>query len=277
MLSITVADTSGLTPSCTAASLLASTASGDDFFTAQASSPVILGGGTGNDTYLLANGLLPAGTNLSISDGQGANSIQLASGLQIASAQVGATALKLNLASGASITVLGANQFTYEPGGNTTTGIDQADLSFAQFVQTILGTSVPTTGLTTISTPMTIGGGSSNAIPVSGNQTVMATGGPDVFSFDVATALADVAGTNTQASITAFSVTDDRLRIDLPTANSALTTLAQLDGVQGVSVQVDPCAGATLINFGNDANGEQAVTLTLVGITDPATVLIQVV
>jgi Ca2+-binding RTX toxin-like protein/methionine-rich copper-binding protein CopC len=403
-----------------AAGLLASTASGNDFIVAQVASSAIIGGGAGNDTYLLAPGLLPAGTNLTISDAQGTNSIQLASGLQIASAQVGATALKLNLTNGASITVLGADRFTFEAGGNTTAGIDQPDLIYSQFVQSVLGVSMSTTGLIT-SGAVTIGGGSTNrysstsaleirlvnnlelavnnkglaafegvsfsvgtqlvvvditpaitalagvaaynalvtaiqqrlvelnitdvtvsALPlrtavftddlggflqgqvaglytpiqivstgaslksgsaqidnttlnfnglntqllnisvvavttVSGNQVVNAIAAAEVFSFNVVSALADAAGTNTQATISGFSIANDRLLIDLVTTNSSLTRLDQLNGVQGISVATDPFIGATLINFGNDANGGQPVTLSLVGVSDPAAVQIQVV
>ncbi len=261
-----------------AASLLASTASGDDFIVPQRASSAIVGAGAGNDTYLLAQDLLPAGTNLTISDALGTNSIQLASGLQIASAQVAATALKLNLTSGASITVLGANAFTFEAGGNTTAGINQPDISYSQFVQTVLGISIPATGLNT-SGAVTIGGstGGASTIGVSGNQVVNATAAADVFGFNAVSALADVTGTNTQATISGFSTANDRLLIDLATANASLTRLDQLSGVQGVSVQVDPFTATTLVAFGNDANGGQPVTLSLVGITNPAAVQIQVV
>jgi hypothetical protein len=248
----------------------------DDFVVLQASSPGTVGAGVGNDVYLLSGSMIPAGKAITLSDAQGTNSIQLASGLQISSAQVAANALKLNLANGSSITVLGASQFTYEAGGNSTAGIDQPDLGYAQFVQSILGVSVPTSGAVT-SGPVTIGSTASSATPVSGNQTVVATAQADVFSFDVAAALADTAGTNTQASISGFSASSDKLQIDLPVANASLTTLAQLNGVQGVAVQEDPFAGDTLIDFGNDANGGQSVVLRLIGITDPATVQIQVV
>ncbi len=259
-----------------AASLLASTASGDDFIVAQVASPATIGAGAGNDTYLLSPSLVPAGTNLTISDALGVNSIQLASGLQIASAQVTATALKLNLTSGATVTVLGADRFTFEAGGNTSAGINQADITYSQFVQNVLGTTVPATGIST-SGAITIGGGSASAISVSGNQVVNATAAADVFSFNAVSALADAAGTNTQATLIGFSTANDRLVIDLAIANSAITTLAQLNGQQGVSVQINPFTGVTLINFGNDANGSEPVTLTLLGITDPAVVQIQVV
>ncbi len=132
-----------------AASVRASTASGDDFLVLQAASSAVVGAGAGNDTYLIASGMLTANNPITISDAAGANSLQLVRGLQIASAQIAATALKLNLVGGASVTVLGADKFTYEVGGNTTAGIDQPDLSYSQFVQSALGGTVPLTGVVT--------------------------------------------------------------------------------------------------------------------------------
>ena len=247
----------------------------DDFVVLQASTTAIVGAADGNDTYLLSGSMIPAGKSITISDALGVNSIQLANGLQIASAQVTTNALKINLVNGASITVLGANSFTFEAGGNTSAGIDQTDLGYSQFVQSVLGISVHTTGVVT-SGAVTIGS-SVSTITVSGNQTVNATAAADVFSFNAVSALADTAGTNTQATISGFSTSNDRLLIDLPVANSNLTRLDQLSGVQGVLAQTDPFTGATLINFGSDANGGQPVTLSLMGVSNPAAVQIQVV
>ena len=50
-----------------------------------------------------------------------------------------------------------------------------------------------------------------------------------------------------------------------------------INGVQGVVVSVDPFTNATLINFGNDANGGEVVAITLAGIVDPATVNLTVI
>ncbi len=132
-----------------AASLLASTTVGNDFVILQYASPSIVGAGMGNDTYLISGAMLPAGTALTISDASGSNSIQLAPGLSITGSQVAASALKLTLSTGATVTVLGANAFTYDIGGNTTAGIDQTDVSFATLVQATLGTSIPASGIST--------------------------------------------------------------------------------------------------------------------------------
>jgi methionine-rich copper-binding protein CopC/uncharacterized ubiquitin-like protein YukD len=256
------------------ATSLASTITGNDFVALQYASPAIVGAGAGNDTYLISSALLPSGTNITVSDALGSNSIQLAGGLSIASSQVTGTALKLTLSTGATVTVLGANNFTYEAGGNTVAGIDQPDVSYASFVQNTLGTTVPASGIAS-GGAVVLGG--SSGIPVQGNNTVNATAANDLFYFDAVTALQDAAGTNTQATIIGFSTTADKLQINLPVTNSAITTLSQLNNQMGVLVQSDPVNVRTLINFGNDAIGGEAVTLTLLGVTDTDLIEIQVI
>lgn len=125
------------------------------------------------------------------------------------------------------------------------------------------------------------GGNNGGGTPVGGVINVVAAGvagtaAADTFAINVASALADTAGTNFQPTITGFA-TGDKLSIDLPTANAAITNLAQLNGQQNVTVQVDPFANATVINFGNDANGGEVVTVTLAGVVDPATVAVEIV
>jgi len=259
-----------------AATLLASTTAGNDFVILQYASPSIVGAGAGNDTYLISPAMLPAGTALTISDATGSNSIQLAPGLSITGSQVAATALKLTLNTGATVTVLGANAFTYDVGGNTTAGIDQTDVNFATLVQSTLATTVPTSGTTT-GGAVVIGGAVGTGTAVQGNNTVTATAGNDVFFFDAVAALLDAAGTNTQATISGFSASADRLQINLPSANAAITTLSQLNGQQGVVVQPNTIDNLTLITFGNDANGGDAVSLKLMGVTDAALVSLTVI
>ena len=108
-------------------------AKSDDFVVAQYASPAILGAGPGNDTYLLSPSMLVAGTQMTISDTVGSNSVQLGSGLNIASSRVAASALQLTLVNGSVITVLGAAAFGYEAGGNRGAGIDGPDLAYADF------------------------------------------------------------------------------------------------------------------------------------------------
>ncbi|NCC61174.1 MAG: hypothetical protein EOM12_09565 [Verrucomicrobiae bacterium] len=115
----------------------------------QPSSPAIVGAGAGDDTYLISGSMLQYEINLTISDTIGKNSIQLAEGLSISSSQVTTTALKLTLSTGASVTIIGADAFTYDVGGNTTAGIDNIDVNFTSFAENTLGTSIPTSGVAT--------------------------------------------------------------------------------------------------------------------------------
>ncbi|CAK0756706.1 hypothetical protein CCP4SC76_2820001 [Gammaproteobacteria bacterium] len=120
--------------------------SGNDINIVQSSDTATMGAGAGNDTYILSPFTLTGTEKITISDGQGTNSIQLVSGLKIKSSSVTSDALKLVLDNGSEITVLGASTFTFEPGGNATAGIDKTDVSFANFAKDTLGVTVPAAG-----------------------------------------------------------------------------------------------------------------------------------
>lgn len=70
---------------------------------------------------------------------------------------------------------------------------------------------------------------------------------------------------NTQIQITGLDVAND-LIVDAVTA-LGVTTLDQLNGVDGIAVQVNPISGETLVNFGPDADGD-VIAITLVGVVD---------
>ena len=129
----------------------------DDFKFVQHSSPGILGAGVGDDTYILSSEMLNGDEEITISDGQGANRIQLLPGLGIAKSEVGANALKLTLSNGSEITVLGASEFEYEAGANAATGETAPSADFSTFANETLGLQVPSSG-TANGGPVTIGG-----------------------------------------------------------------------------------------------------------------------
>ena len=250
-------------------------AKSDDFVVAQYASPAILGAGPGNDTYLLSPSMLVAGTQMTISDTVGSNSVQLGSGLNIASSRVAASALQLTLVNGSVITVLGAAAFGYEAGGNRGAGIDGPDLAYADFALQVLGVAVPGSGVA-VGGPVLIGApgpAGTITVPAGSSAPLSGTPGADVFQFDVGAARATAA--NTQVDISGFATVSDRLRLDLPQASGA-GTLAALNGQQGVAVQVDPFAQATVLSFGPDADGN-LIAITLLGVTDPALVQVEVV
>ena len=124
----------------------------DDFVVLQNSSAVIVGAGIGDDTYLISDSMMPADKKITISDALGNNSIQLTSGLSIASSKIANDALQLTLTNGSMITVLGASKFTYEPGGNLSAGINGPDMSYQSFVTTTLDAILP------VGVPVSTGG-----------------------------------------------------------------------------------------------------------------------
>ncbi|CAK0741490.1 hypothetical protein CCP4SC76_1100009 [Gammaproteobacteria bacterium] len=120
-------------------SIVVSGGSANDTVTLQANSPSIVGAGVGDDTYVLGPNALSSTANLTLSDTQGSNRLQLLAGLSIAKSEVATTSLRLTLSNGAKITVLGANAFQYDAGG-TSTPVD-----YATFALNTLKVTVPTT------------------------------------------------------------------------------------------------------------------------------------
>lgn len=102
--------------------------------------------GAGSDTYLIS-ALTPANATINIVDTEGANRIQLADGLTIASSLFFANAVQLTLSNGAKVQIQGASAYVYDVGANDTTG-DVAvnpNASYSDFAAA-LGASVPAAG-----------------------------------------------------------------------------------------------------------------------------------
>ncbi|SET22727.1 Lipase (class 3) [Nitrosomonas marina] len=100
----------------------------------------------GDDTYVLSLSTVDDNAKITISDSQGANTVQLFEGLSIASSIVASDTALLTLTNGAEITVLSASSFTYETGGNPLAGTSGQTNGYTNFVAGILGTTVPNTG-----------------------------------------------------------------------------------------------------------------------------------
>lgn len=123
-----------------------SSSANDTIVLPQQASSAVISSAAGNDTYLVSTGLLTAVGAYTITDSQGSNSIQFVGGTSISSFIVAATALQVTLSSGAVLTVLDADRFTYDIGGNIAAGRDNTDVSYAAFVSSVLGVTVPTSG-----------------------------------------------------------------------------------------------------------------------------------
>ncbi|AFZ43121.1 hypothetical protein PCC7418_0910 [Halothece sp. PCC 7418] len=120
-----------------------------DFILVQSASPKLVGGGAGEDTYIISPSVLDGTEEITITDTQGNSSIQLVEGLEIQSSLVAANALQLTLSNGTIININEADRFTYEAGGNAVIGIDEVDNPFDTFVEEILGLTLPT-GINTL-------------------------------------------------------------------------------------------------------------------------------
>jgi len=95
----------------------------------------------GDDTYIISNA---ASGNITIVDTNGSNTIQLVDGLSIASSKFAADSVQLTLSSGAVITVNGADKFTFEVGGNETSGVTGSNKTYAALAADMGVASLPT-------------------------------------------------------------------------------------------------------------------------------------
>ena len=86
----------------------------------------------GDDIYVISKAI-PSDLSLSIIDTKGKNIIQLIDGLKISSSKFSSDALNIILSNGASITINGAFDFSYEIGGNVTSGISTDKKNFLEF------------------------------------------------------------------------------------------------------------------------------------------------
>lgn len=120
-----------------------------DLVLLESASPSVVGAGPGDDTYLLDPVRLTGRERITISDTQGTNRLQLVAGLSISQSLLAPSALRLTLSNGAQVTLLGADVFVYDAGGNASIGLNHPPVSFATFAQGALGVRVPASGTAT--------------------------------------------------------------------------------------------------------------------------------
>ena len=125
----------------------------------------IVGKGEGNDVYILSPALIDSDAEITISDTQGSNSLQLIGGLSISSSLIAADTLQLTLDNGAKVTVLGASTMKYLTGGDPLTGTLGAERNYSSFSIDILGGSVPTSGVNSANATVIKSDGSADVSP----------------------------------------------------------------------------------------------------------------
>ena len=109
----------------------------------------------GDDTYIISNSI-EANATVTIVDTSGSNKIQLVDGLSVASSKFAADAAQLTLSNGAVITINGASNFTFDVGGNATTGTSGSSNSLAEFASAMGVSTLPSSGSVAGSSDITI-------------------------------------------------------------------------------------------------------------------------
>lgn len=108
----------------------------------------IIGKGQGNDLYILSPALIEQNAQITITDTEGSNTIQLIGGLNIISSSISADAVQLTLSNSAVVTILGADSMNYILGGDPLNGLDGNSKNYQDFATDVLGTALPATGIT---------------------------------------------------------------------------------------------------------------------------------
>jgi Ca2+-binding RTX toxin-like protein len=109
----------------------------------------------GDDTYIISNAV---SGSVTIVDTNGANVIQLVDGLSIASSKFASDSVQLTLSNGAVVTVNGADQFTFDVGGNKTSGTTGSSNTYAELASAMGVSSLPTGSTISDGTGGTISG-----------------------------------------------------------------------------------------------------------------------
>ena len=86
----------------------------------------------GDDTYFISD-LLPKNSTIEVIDTSGSNTIQIAANTKVVKTLWTKDATRLTFEDDKVITVNGADNFTFNMGGNITNGTDGIDLTFAEF------------------------------------------------------------------------------------------------------------------------------------------------
>ena len=106
---------------------------------------------SGDDNYFVSQ-LLPKSTKVSITDTEGANTIQIPINTYVDKTLFTKNAARLTLQDGREITINSADKFSYNVGGNVTDGTKGTDLTFTEFAATfgvddVLNSSSAQTGI----------------------------------------------------------------------------------------------------------------------------------
>ena len=243
----------------------------------------------GDDTYIISNA---ASGNITIVDTNGSNTIQLVDGLSIASSKFAADSVQLTLSSGAVITVNGADNFTFEVGGNETSGVTGTDKTYAALAADMGVASLPTGSTITDGSGGTISGtgiaSGATGYSLSASATSVAEGESITYTVTANAAVtadtsltynvigSDNDGTVEKASGSDVSSQSGTVTIASGETTATFTVTAEADntaeGLEGISVSVfDPdlnVIGSKKALISNNADLETTVQNLSTGTDD---------
>ena len=163
---------------------------------------------SGDDVYILSSAI-EANAKISIVDTAGANRIQLVDGLSITSSRFAADAVELTLSNGAVVTVNGADNFTFEVGGNDTSGTTGTDQTYSAFASAMGVSSLPT-GSTLVSgtANVAVSGASIGSGVGAGSVSILTTGYDEITGGAGNDTYIGVIGSGTTLTANSYDVID---------------------------------------------------------------------
>ena len=230
----------------------------------------------GDDVYIISKAI-DSNTKIQIIDTEGSNTIQLIDGLTIANSLFTKNATRLTLSNGAEITINGADKFSYETSGNSTTGDIGQKWTYSEFVRGMgVSEGPPTSGSKNGTINLLINDNfvvpeetndndnSSSEytivnIDISSDTTITATSLSEDFRYEVGTDGVSKEGPY-DVIIDGFDKANDKLTLILVGGNSNLTT-KEFDNIENIDVTSNGISG-TQIYFAPDSSKDSG-TLTL--------------
>ena len=219
----------------------------------------------GDDVYIISKAI-PSNTKIQIIDTEGSNIIELVDGITITTSLFTKNATRLTLSNGSEVTINGADKFTYETSGNSTTGDAGSQWSYSDFVKGMGVTDGPPSSGSKNGTPSFIitdtfevpeTEDTDNSlteytivnINVSSDSTINATSSAEDFRYEVGVDGISKEGAY-DVTIAGFDKANDKLTLIIIGGSSNLTT-QEFDSIENVDVISNGISG-TEIYFAPD-------------------------
>jgi len=233
---------------------------------------------SGDDVYILSSAIA-ANANISIVDTAGANRIQLVDGLSIASSRFAADAVELTLSNGAVVTVNGADNFTFEVGGNDTSGTTGTDQTYSGFASAMGVASLPTGSTLLAGTAnVSVAGADIGSGVGAGSTTVLTTGYDELTGGAGNDTYIGVIGSGTTLTMNSYDVIDggdgsDTVSLNLSDGNySGDTTLTNIETMSirasGAARTADVLQQAGIETLTNDRSTQDLTVSGLPNVVD---------